>query len=143
MKCSRRRLLVAGLPAAAVLLAGILIWKFRPFTPDVELMWETMPVQGITGSDAPNQKSSTPRAVAAAQRVFTAMPLAGLTRAEVVAKLGDPRTSSDSIYNFPFYPPQAGGSMVYRFDTGAGGWQFELVFDSAGKVSRVISTGIE
>ena len=59
-----------------------------------------------------------------------------MTREEVISVLGDPRTSNDSIYNFPFWPAPK-GAMVYRFDTGAYGWQFDLLFDEQGKVNEV------
>jgi hypothetical protein len=75
-------------------------------------------------------------AVKAASRVFDTVNLVGLTREEVIARIGDPTTSSDSIYNFPFYPGPPGG-MVYRFDTGSHGWQFNLDLDEKGKVSKV------
>ena len=134
----KRILLCAGFVVAA----AFGVWALWPAPPDVKLMWETEPVKGNTGSKRPNQRASTERAVAAARRVFSSTPLTGMTRAQVIQTLGDPLTSSESIYNFPFYPPEP-GALVYRFDTGAGGWQIELVLDERDTVSKVVSRGIE
>jgi hypothetical protein len=46
------------------------------------------------------------------------------------------------VYNFPFYPAP-NGCLVYRFDTGAGGWQFNVVFNRDGRVNEVRRYGIE
>ena len=77
-----------------------------------------------------------------AKRVFDSVDLIGMTRDQIIALLGDPRTSNDSIYNFPFYeaPP---GTLVYRFDTGAYGWQFNIHFDETGLATQVDHIGIE
>jgi len=88
------------------------------------------------------QPSAPSARLRAASRVFNSVQLVGKTRAEVVGLLGDPQLSSDSIYNFPFYPAQK-GSMIYRFDTGSGGWQFDVIFDNNGKVSSIERNGIE
>jgi hypothetical protein len=106
-------------------------------TADLKLMWQTEPLRGTPDpSHGKNPRASTDAATKAASRVFNTVNLVGLTREEVVAKLGDPKTSSDSIYNFPFHPSPK-GVMVYRFDTGSYGWQFNLHFDATGKVSKV------
>jgi hypothetical protein len=90
-------------------------------------------MKGVGDSAA---RGSTDAAINAASRVFNTVELVGLTRGEVIATLGDPKTSSDSIYNFPFWPaPKA--AMVYRFDSGDYGWQFNLMLDAQGKVCRV------
>ena len=110
---------------------------------DVKRMWATQPLTGDADPDAgPNPKGSTSDAVAAASRVFNTVELIGKTREEVIALFGDPRASNDSVYNFPFYPAPK-GSLVYRFDTGAGGWQFNVLFDSDGRVREVRRYGIE
>ncbi|HVS73454.1 MAG TPA: hypothetical protein VHQ47_19680 [Phycisphaerae bacterium] len=109
---------------------------------DSKLMWETEHIGGEgTGVPIEHRFASTQRAVDAASRVFNSIDLIGLSREQVMARLGDPRTSSNSIYNFPFYPAP-GDDLVYRFDTGAGGWQFNIHF-SSGKVSSVDRLGIE
>src|SRR5438309_2182313 len=76
---------------------------------DLKLMWETQRLGGTPDpTDGPNPRSSTDRAINAASRVFNTVELVGKTRDEVVALLGDPKSSNDSIYNFPFWPAPAG-----------------------------------
>jgi hypothetical protein len=104
---------------------------------DIKLMWQTVPMSGERG-----KRASSERAIEAAHRVFTTVPLVGLSRQEIIQLLGDPRKSSDSIYNFPFYPA-ARSQLVYRFDTGSGGWQFNFTFDRRDCVSKVNPLGIE
>ncbi|MBN9517836.1 hypothetical protein J0H58_04830 [bacterium] len=152
---SRKRL---GMLMAAVLAVGIVSeawWHLprigdQPFPADyakdgrsgdlpadIKLMWETEPLTGNAGPHAgPNPRSSTDRAIHAASRVFATTGLAGKTRAEVIALLGDPRVSNDSIYNFPFHDAPW-GALVYRFDTGSYGWQFNVRFNWWGTVRRV------
>jgi hypothetical protein len=109
----------------------------RDLPRDIKQMWETPPLSGDAGPQAgPHPRGSTDRAINAASRVFNTAPLVGLTREQVVALLGDPRKSNDSLYNFPFWPAPA-GAMVYRFDCGAYGWQFNLPIGIDGKVSAV------
>ncbi|MEO6846571.1 MAG: hypothetical protein ABI443_04190 [Chthoniobacterales bacterium] len=103
---------------------------------DIKQMWETVPM----ASD-PTKKVSSAPAVAAAHRVFMAIPLTGMSREDVISLLGDPVTSSDSNFNVPFYRPPKKG-MVYRFDTGTGGWQFDLILDKKNHVTNVITRGI-
>jgi hypothetical protein len=71
---------------------------------DLRLMWETQRLGGTPDpSHGPNPRSSTDAAICAASRVFNTVKLVGLTRADVIAAVGDPKTSNDSIYNFPFF----------------------------------------
>jgi hypothetical protein len=110
---------------------------------DLRLMWQTEPLRGqLDSSHGPNPRASTPAAIEAASRVFSTVKLVGLTREDVVAQIGDPRSSNDSIYNFPFHRAPGAG-MVYRFDNGCYEWQFNLYFNWAGKVSKVERQGIE
>ncbi|MDB5311970.1 MAG: hypothetical protein JWO38_6172 [Gemmataceae bacterium] len=152
MKCRWRWLILS----VAVLGVGSSVWRTidrlgpEPFplhhggdavsadlAADLRLMWETQPLPGDAGPSAgPNPKGSTDPAIHAASRVFNTVDLVGKTRDEVVAQLGDPRASSDSVYNFPFWPAPS-GSLVYRFDTGAYGWQFNVVFGLRGRVTEV------
>lgn len=106
---------------------------------DLKLMWETQPLRGTPDpTHGPNPRGSTDRAINAASRVFNTVELIGKTPEEVVALLGDPKASSNSIYNFPFWPPPPKGrGLVYRFDSGAYGWQFNLVFGNDGRVLEV------
>jgi hypothetical protein len=103
---------------------------------DIRRMWETVPMGGER-----TRKASSFRATEAAYRVFTSIQFVGMTRQEVIHLVGDPQKSSDSIYNFPFYPTPK-DMLVYRFDTGTGGWQFNFSFDRHGRVSKVTSLAI-
>jgi len=111
--------------------------KSSDLAGDLRLMWETKRLNGTPDPNhGPNPRSSTDRAINAASRVFNTVELDDKTREEVVALLGDPTSSSDSIYNFPFWPaPNA--SLVYRFDSGAYGWQFNVVLGADGRVREV------
>jgi hypothetical protein len=103
---------------------------------DLKLMWETGPMEWVADPARRTNRASTDQAIQAASRVFNTVELIGKTREEVIASLGDPKTASDSIYNFPFWPAPS-GSLVYRFDTGAYGWQFNVVFGFRGRVTEV------
>jgi hypothetical protein len=104
---------------------------------DIRQMWETKRLGGTPDpTHGPNPRSSTDRAINAASRVFNSVELIDKKREEVIVLLGDPKSSSDSIYNFPFWPAPK-GSLVYRFDSGAYGWQFNVVFGEDGKVREV------
>ena len=107
------------------------IVRHTPSQSDLRLMWQTQPLPGSSARYA-----STQSAVQLANRVFSRIQLVGLSRAQVIALLGDPQHSSNSGYNFPFYSAPT-GALVYRFDTGAGGWQFNVVFDRDGLVQEV------
>jgi hypothetical protein len=109
--------------------------KSKNLAADRRLMWKTAPLSGYG-------PASTDEATEAALRVFNTVELVGKTRDEIIASLGDPKTSSRSVYNFPFYPAPR-GTMVYRFDTGSGGWQFNLLFNRHGKVRKIEKLGIE
>lgn len=110
---------------------------------DIKMMWETQQLKGNPDpSHGPNPRSSTNRAIDAASRVFNTIVLIGKTREETIALLGNPVKSNDSIYNFPFYPaPER--SLVYRFDNGAYGWQFNIIFNGNGKIQEIQRKGIE
>jgi hypothetical protein len=105
---------------------------------DLKLMWETRRLDGTPDpTHGPNPRSSTDRAINAASRVFNTVELVGKTREEVIRLIGDPASSSDSIYNqAPFWPAPKGG-LVYRFDSGMYGWQFNVVFGEDGRVREV------
>jgi hypothetical protein len=104
---------------------------------DLRQMWETQRLGGTPDpSHGPNPRSSTDGAINAASRVFNTVELTGKTRDDVLALLGDPKSSSDSIYNFPFWPAPK-GSLVYRFDSGAYGWQFNVVLGDDGRVREI------
>lgn len=102
---------------------------------DIELMWETKRLPSGDPTHGPNPHASTDRAINAASRVFNSISLNGKTSDEVIELLGDPKSSNNSIYNFPFWPAPPGG-MVYRFDSGSYGWQFNV---SRGGNHKVVS----
>ena len=147
-----RKLLYLGISAAAILLliGGVMVWNREPhpghydetrqstsLDRDIRLMWKTQPLgRDVHGKTTPPSQASTDAAINAASRVFNTVKLVGLTREEVIAVLGEPKTSNDSQYNFPFFP-ESEGTMVYRFDSGNYGWQFTLLFDAQGKVEKV------
>jgi hypothetical protein len=101
--------------------------------PDRMLMWETTRIE--------SGRASTPRAVAAAKRQFDRFDVRGKTREEIVRTLGDPARSK-SIYNFPLFEADP-GVMVYRFDTGLAGWQFDIHFGSDGMATNVVTHTIQ
>jgi|GEM_PF-6501178 len=97
---------------------------------DRKLMWET------------EDGRSTKDAIHAASRVFHTVELIGRTWNEVVAVLGDPRTTGTRQHSTPWHP--AGWcDLVYRFDNGAWGAQYNVKFDWRGRVRRVQFLGIE
>jgi len=97
-------------------------------------MWETRSI----GSG----RASTERAQVAAKRFFDAHDLRGKTREEIIAIVGNPTNANDSVYNVPFYPVEP-GTLVYRFDTGSHGWQFNITFGPDGHATCVAHRGIE
>lgn len=111
--------------------------KSTDLPSDLNLMRETQRLGGTPDpTHGPNPRSSTDRAINAASRVFNTVKLLGKTRDEVVNLLGDPKLLNDSIYNFPFWPAPK-GSLVYRFDNGGCGWQFNVAFGDDGRVREV------
>lgn len=87
---------------------------------DLRLMWQTTPLRSGDG------EASTLEAILAASRVFNTVSLVGKTGAETKALLGSNLRSSRSIYAAaPFWPLRERG-LVYRFDCGSFGWQFNV-----------------
>ncbi|CAA6677875.1 MULTISPECIES: hypothetical protein [unclassified Lentimonas] len=109
--------------------------KSEDIKEDMKYMWHTTPrTSGYKG------EASSMKAVRAAKRVFNTIDILGYNKKEVIELLGDPKSSSESVYNFPFFP--AGDNvLVYRFDTGNGGWQFNIKFID-GQVESVKHLGI-
>jgi hypothetical protein len=117
--------------------------KSTDLARDLEWMWETRPLESSGDpTQPPNPRASTDRAIEAADRVFATVDLTGKTTEEVYATLGRPEEKSDSIYNFPFYPVEE-NVLVFRFDNGAWGTQYNVIFDDEGKVASVEELGIE
>ncbi|OWK38497.1 hypothetical protein FRUB_07617 [Fimbriiglobus ruber] len=111
-----------------------------------EPIWE--PEEVDVSSDLPadvtamwavdHEGRSPTEAIPIASRVFNTVQLIGLRRDQIVALVGDHHSRRpDGKYNSPFWPPDP-GDLVYRFDTGSYGWQFNVKLDGAG-----ICTGVE
>lgn len=99
---------------------------------DIRLMQERISLPGGTGA-----VYATDRGVAAARRVFAALPIVGMARQEVVAVLGTP---SESVT--PSGSP-AKGRLVYRLDRGYDGVDFILTLDEHSRVTKVTSEGYD
>jgi hypothetical protein len=95
-------------------------------------MWRTVPGIGQTSSKF---EVSPVSAINAANRVFATTVLEGKTADEVAAALGF-RPRPRYGYDFPFWPSEK-GNVVYRFDCGNFGWQFNVRFDGQGHVAAV------
>jgi hypothetical protein len=87
---------------------------------------------------APAVDASSGEAVQAAQRIFKNIRFVGLSRAQVLAILGDPKTISDygTTAN-----AAADSPLTYRFDSGFGGWDYVIRF-AKGVVTQVDQKGL-
>jgi hypothetical protein len=88
----------------------------RDLRSDARLMWETKRI-----GDA---YWSSPRALAAAFRLFATMDLTGKTESQVATALGKK-------------PFRGTGELFYTFDTGQGGLLVKLTLDGEGKVTKL------
>jgi len=120
---------------AGQLLAGSEKERSKNLRADLKLMWQTTPLRA-EASDKKRPFASTFAARDAASRVFNSVQLTGLTVEQVIARLGDPKRRSNSAYNCPFWPA-TDAALIYRFDTGSSGWQFDILVDSQRKVVKV------
>lgn len=102
---------------------------YAGFRQDVSVLRDT--AQASTAD--PSIRGSSAKASQAARRVFTQVEFTGKTKTEVLDLLGDPKTISS--YGVAAAP---GGHtpLVYRFDSGYGGWEYTLHFTN-GVVTRV------
>ena len=99
---------------------------------DRDRMWRTVPSVGYPPS---NFEVSPVSAINAASRVFATVRLEGKTADEVASALAA-RERPRYGYNFPFWPTEK-EVVVYRFDCGSFGWQFDVQFDVRGLVTSV------
>jgi hypothetical protein len=83
---------------------------------------------------SPPLNASSIKAIEAAHRLFSKITFAGLTRKEVIAILGDPKTISD--YGVAA-APTPDSPLHYRFDGGYGGWEYVIEFRQG------IATGVK
>lgn len=95
---------------------------------DSETMWKTVRHDYLQVSPV--------SAINAASRVFATLNLVGKTTNEVFELIGHNTRSSASSYKAPFFPVKT-NTIVYRFDCGDFGWQFNLETDASGKVTAV------
>ena len=114
---------------------------------DRNTMWRTVlpkgePLQSLRTNAPANGPPRTHElevspvsAINAASRVFATVQLVGKTAQETAAALGA-RPRPHYMYDFPFWPVEK-GTVVYRFDCGSCGWQFNLNFDAEGRVANV------
>ena len=108
---------------------------YAGFKQDVSVVRDTAPAS--TGD--PSLRGSSAKASAAARRIFAQVDFAGKSKAEVLNLLGDPKTLSS--YGVAAEPGQD-TPLVYRFDSGYGGWQYTLHFTN-GVVSRLEKQSLE
>ena len=76
-------------------------------------------------SEGKNIKASTEKAGNAARRIFSNISFLFKTREEVLKVLGDPSTISD--YGIKL-SPEIDSTIIYRFDTGFGGTEYQINF---------------
>lgn len=82
---------------------------------------------------APVLNASSGEAIQAAQRIFKNVRLVGLSRSQVLAILGDPKT----ISGYGVAADAAADSpLTYRFDSGFGGWEYVIRF-AKGVVTQI------
>src|SRR5262249_37348007 len=79
---------------------------------------------------------STQEAIHAASRVFNTVHLTGMNREDISMLIGDDSFRAKGRYNTAFWPAEGKG-LVYRFDCGYYGWQFNLRFDNRGECDGV------
>lgn len=98
---------------------------------DVKLMWSV-----------DEKGRSTQDSIWAASRVFNTVDLVGKDRNQILAVIGSARTRRpNGYYNAPFFPTDK-SDMVYRFDNGSYGWQFNVKMNTNGFCTKVERLGI-
>ena len=97
------------------------------WSADAHLLRKTYNVNLNRPGESPLMASSA-KAQNAADRIFTNVRFEGMTREQVLEVLGDPRTISDYARRDEHF---AVDSLTYVFDSGHGGWQYTLRFESA------------
>ena len=99
----------------------------QALSPYPEFRSDLHALRDTTKLPNPELRASSAKACQAARRVFTKTQFEGMTKADVLTLLGDPKTISD-------YGIAAGtevdAPLTYRFDSGLGGWQYTLVFSN-------------
>ena len=108
---------------------------YAGFKQDVALLRDTAPASTTDIT----LRGSSAEASLAARRVFTQIDYVGKSKAEILAILGDPKTVSS--YGIAAQPGE-NTPLVYRFDSGYGGWQYTLHFTN-GVVFRFKEEGFD
>ena len=107
---------------------------------DLRVMWQLVEIDTKDQSGDVVYNVSPVSAINAASRAFESLKsdLIGLNREQVLSLLkNDPKHHLGS-YNFPFWSlPKGQNAMVFRFDCGNFGWQFDLHLDENETVSHV------
>jgi hypothetical protein len=109
------------------------MWHTVPLVSDPHPSPRTVPPAGER--PPPSFEVSPVSAINAASRVFATIQLAGMTAQNAAIALGA-RPRPKYGYDFPFWPADK-GIVVYRFDCGSFGWQFNVSFDAEGHVAKV------
>ena len=111
---------------------------YEGYSSDRELLRSTTEIPAGSDSDQ-NIKSSSAQATQAAHRLFSRVSFLFMSRDEVLEILGDPATISD--YGIKA-KAEKDSDLVYRFDSGFGGWQFTIKFRD-GRVWATQADGID
>ena len=112
---------------------------YEGFDTDRALLRKTVTLE-VKGGRTETLKASSYEACAAASRIFARVSFLFRTRAEVLELLGDPAMVSD--YNKPASKERT-SPLVYRLDSGLGGWQYTISFDKQGKVNQIRADGLD
>jgi hypothetical protein len=124
-----------------LLVFGTLINAGEPYdgySNDKALLRSTTSIP--TGSDSEKTiNASSVEAIQAAHRLFSTISMLFKTRDEVFEILGDP--ASISGYGVKA-KPEKDADLVYRFDSGYGGWQFTIKFRND-RVCAIQAEGID
>lgn len=130
---------------AALLLAGcqgtvspraVMTEPYDGFMQDLAMLRDTA---SVSANDPDSRfRGSSSKAIAAARRVFTQGNLLRKTKEKVLALLGDPKTIS--TYGVAAKPGKD-SPLVYRFDSGYGGWVYTLHLVN-GTVTRIEEQGM-
>ena len=107
---------------------------------DKALMWNLIPIETQHDDGTSDFLVSPISAINAAARVFESVAdeLQGKSEEEVLGIIGYKESFNQGSYRFPFHPLSFGQkALVFRFDCGNVGWQFNLHLDEDNRVDRV------
>ena len=110
-----------------LLISSALVYAGEPYdgySEDKILLRSTTNIPAGSNSEK-TIKASSDKAMQAAHRLFSNVSMLFKTRDEVLAILGDPTSISDYGVKAK---QEKDADLVYRFDSGFGGWQFTIKF---------------